>query len=198
MNPIGQAASQVGDEHLSRIGIAPSNSPAWRQFRIGINRGPGPGISRVTLFGDLRRDPFLLAIAKRPHLITLHPLRPKVSERGILEFRTNCTKLHKELVDVPSDPLYNFVEMTILFVPQSVVWPYGRRPGRERNILDLNTNAFRIVQSLTGDHEPSTRSEAARAAGRRGVPARAKILSPERRKEIALIANVSRWKDKGN
>jgi hypothetical protein len=59
--------------------------------------------------------------------------------------------------------------------------------------MDLNRSAFRIVQSLTGEKRANPRSESARAAGRRGGPARAHVLPPERRKEIAKAANRVRW-----
>jgi hypothetical protein len=59
--------------------------------------------------------------------------------------------------------------------------------------MDLNKNAFRIVQSLSGEKKVDPRSEGARAAGRRGGPARAHVLSPERRREIAKAANRARW-----
>jgi hypothetical protein len=41
----------------------------------------------------------LLGINERPAFINLHPLRPEIAEGGILELRTNCTKLHEEFVD---------------------------------------------------------------------------------------------------
>ena len=58
--------------------------------------------------------------------------------------------------------------------------------------MDLNQNAFRIVQAVTESKE-STRSIAARSAGKKGGPARALKLSPERRREIAINANKARW-----
>ena len=58
--------------------------------------------------------------------------------------------------------------------------------------MDLNKNAFRIVQSLTGEKAVS-RFTAARNGGKRGGPARAKALSPERRREIAKTASRARW-----
>ena len=59
--------------------------------------------------------------------------------------------------------------------------------------MDLNRNAFRIVHSLTEENPESSRSAAARSGGKRGGPARAKVLSPERRKEIAENASRARW-----
>ena len=63
--------------------------------------------------------------------------------------------------------------------------------------MDLNRNAFRIVQYLTDENPGGSRVATARLAGKVGGPARAKSLSPERRREIAIVANVARWKDKG-
>jgi hypothetical protein len=62
--------------------------------------------------------------------------------------------------------------------------------------MDLNTTAFAIVQKLSGQKPVSPRSSAARKAGVVGGVARAKVLTPERRKEIAAKANRTRWKDR--
>lgn len=62
--------------------------------------------------------------------------------------------------------------------------------------MDLNANAFRIVQQLTTETKGNKKSMAGRAGGTVGGPARALKLSPEKRKEIALKANRARWKRK--
>jgi len=62
--------------------------------------------------------------------------------------------------------------------------------------MDLNTSAFRIVQHLTTENKEDNRSNAARAGGRIGGPARALKLTPERRIQIAIKANKARWKKK--
>jgi len=64
--------------------------------------------------------------------------------------------------------------------------------------MDLNKTAFRIVQSLTDtDQGPGREIRTKRSsAGRRGGSARAKVLSPERRKEIAAKAIETRWRDR--
>lgn len=60
--------------------------------------------------------------------------------------------------------------------------------------MDLNSNAFRIVQTLTEKKKQDRpRALAARSAGKLGGPARAKRLSAEQRHEIALKANRARW-----
>jgi len=61
--------------------------------------------------------------------------------------------------------------------------------------VDLNRNAHRIVAALT-DEKPKSGKETGRSGGMIGGRARAKVLSPERRKEIAVMANVARWKNK--
>jgi len=63
--------------------------------------------------------------------------------------------------------------------------------------VDLNRNAHRIVAALT-DEKPKSSKETGRSGGVVGGPARAKVLSPERRKEIAVIASLSRWRNKEN
>jgi hypothetical protein len=59
--------------------------------------------------------------------------------------------------------------------------------------MDLNVNAFRIVNTITSENKDDKRSSAARAGGVVGGPARAKKLTPERRKAIAAKANQARW-----
>jgi hypothetical protein len=59
--------------------------------------------------------------------------------------------------------------------------------------MDLNRNAFRIVQSLTEEKKPNPRSVVARAAGKLGGPARAKRLTSVERREIATKASLARW-----
>jgi hypothetical protein len=60
--------------------------------------------------------------------------------------------------------------------------------------MDLNANAFRIVQSLTAEKKDDKRASAARIAGRRGGPARAAKLTAEQRKNISIKANQARWR----
>lgn len=60
--------------------------------------------------------------------------------------------------------------------------------------MDLNVTAFRIVKSLTTETKDDKRISAARAGGAVGGPARAKKLTAEQRREIALKANRARWK----
>jgi hypothetical protein len=62
--------------------------------------------------------------------------------------------------------------------------------------MDLNVNAFRIVKSLTTENKDDKRSSAAAAGGAVGGPARARKLTAERRREIAVKANRARWKRK--
>jgi hypothetical protein len=59
--------------------------------------------------------------------------------------------------------------------------------------VDLNVSAFRIVQQLSTENKEDKRSSSARIAGKSGGPARARKLTPARRKEIAMKANEARW-----
>jgi hypothetical protein len=75
-----------------------------------------------------------------------------------------------------------------------------KHPRRPR---DLNQWAKRMVDIATGevsDREPTPEERgvdpAASAMGKRGGPARAASLSPERRAEIAKKAASSRWKNR--
>jgi hypothetical protein len=66
----------------------------------------------------------------------------------------------------------------------------------ERRIatMDLNRNAFRIVDSLTSEKtEVSKNVMASKAGGLIGGPARAARLSPAQRKAIAVKASAVRW-----
>ena len=68
----------------------------------------------------------------------------------------------------------------------------------KRSSKDLNQTAFSIVQQVTA--EPPVKNPAAVALGRlgglKGGKARAKALSPEKRKEIAQKAAQKRWREK--
>ena len=60
--------------------------------------------------------------------------------------------------------------------------------------MDINTNAFRIVSSLTDENKgENRRSSNAKSAGKLGGVARAKSLPRERQREIAVNAIRSRW-----
>lgn len=60
--------------------------------------------------------------------------------------------------------------------------------------MDLNSNAFRIVSSLTSENDGLKRKKAAsRSGGLIGGVSRAAALSAEKRKEIAVNANAVRW-----
>ena len=71
------------------------------------------------------------------------------------------------------------------------------RPKRPR---DTNQLAKHIVDVATGESETTLEvppaNEFARAGGLKGGKARAKALTPERRKEIAERAANARWKVK--
>jgi len=80
----------------------------------------------------------------------------------------------------------------------------SKKPKRPR---DLNQLAYQIVQEATGQAEPPISEEpedpiraAAAALGRlggsKGGVARARKLTPARRREIARKAAMSRWKKK--
>lgn len=69
-----------------------------------------------------------------------------------------------------------------------------KTPKRPR---DPNQLAKAIVDIATGGPdapEPSMTVKRARSGGEKGGPARAKILTPQQRSEIASIAAQARWK----
>lgn len=70
----------------------------------------------------------------------------------------------------------------------------SKTPKRPR---DPNQLAKFIVDTATGDvSEPAETANVVRArkAGSKGGPARARVLTPEQRSEIAHLAAEARWK----
>lgn len=61
--------------------------------------------------------------------------------------------------------------------------------------MDVNMQAFRIVEKATSEREPDdAKKTSSRKGGLKGGPARARSISPERRTEIAKRASSARWK----
>ena len=74
----------------------------------------------------------------------------------------------------------------------------NKSENRGKGHKDLNTLAFDVVQMATGQVEkPAEKNPAAVSLGRlgglKGGKARAKKLTPERRREIAKKAAKQRW-----
>jgi hypothetical protein len=75
---------------------------------------------------------------------------------------------------------------------------------RKKKEHDFAVNAFRVVQEATGQVEPEPpkpRKEydykaLGRKGGLKGGKARAEKLTPEQRREIAILAANARWKKK--
>jgi hypothetical protein len=73
-----------------------------------------------------------------------------------------------------------------------------RGPRGEKRPADVVGNAVHVMKILTGEIEESTeiddgKDPAAKALGKKGGAARAKALTPERRREIAKKAAAKRW-----
>jgi len=73
-----------------------------------------------------------------------------------------------------------------------------RGPRGEKRPRDVVGNAVHVMKILTGEIEESTeiddgKDPAAKALGKKGGAARAKALTPERRREIAKKAAAKRW-----
>ena len=61
--------------------------------------------------------------------------------------------------------------------------------------MDVNVLAFRVVQKATEDTLPtSAKAASSRKGGIKGGLARARILTKERREEIARVASEARWR----
>ena len=74
-----------------------------------------------------------------------------------------------------------------------------KTPKGHKRPADVVSNAVHVMKIATGEIEESGttedgRSRAAVELGRKGGAARAKTLSPERRKVIAKAAAKARWK----
>ena len=70
-----------------------------------------------------------------------------------------------------------------------------RGPKGEKRPADVIGNAVHVMRIATGEIEeiPDTGKEYARKGGLIGGKARARVLSPKRRKEIARKAAQRRW-----
>jgi hypothetical protein len=72
-------------------------------------------------------------------------------------------------------------------------------PRGQKRPADVVGNAVRVMQILTGEADEDetapevVKDEHAQAMGRKGGPARAKSMTPERRAEIARAAAAKRW-----
>jgi hypothetical protein len=84
-------------------------------------------------------------------------------------------------------------------VARLALFPMPRGPKGERRPADVNARAVLIAKIATGEvddaPEDDGKDPAAKALGRKGGHARAKNMTPERRKEIATRAAKSRWKE---
>lgn len=69
----------------------------------------------------------------------------------------------------------------------------GRFPKRPRDPNQLAKMIVDIATGESGEQADSPTSDRARKAGVVGGPARARVLSPERRKQIASKAALARW-----
>ena len=72
-------------------------------------------------------------------------------------------------------------------------------PKGEKRPADVIGAAVKVMKIATGEIEEDVdddgKDKAAQALGRKGGKARAQVLSPKRRKEIAKKAAKARWKD---
>ena len=71
-------------------------------------------------------------------------------------------------------------------------------PKGQKRPADVTSNAVHVMRIATGEIEEGApagagKDPAAKALGAKGVAARARNMSPERRVEIAKAAAASRW-----
>lgn len=72
------------------------------------------------------------------------------------------------------------------------VWYLPAMPKRSSNGKDVNRMAYGIAAAVTSGKNPAAVA-LGRLGGKKGGDARAKALSPERRREIAVKAARARW-----
>ena len=71
---------------------------------------------------------------------------------------------------------------------------HDQRLTNERFSMDMNLQAFRLVQEATREVSPDrAKLASARKGGLKGGTARARSITPERRVEIAKKASAARW-----
>jgi hypothetical protein len=77
----------------------------------------------------------------------------------------------------------------------------ARGPRGEKRPADVIGNAVKVMRIATGEEEDDREDAPAltpgQALGKLGGAARAKALTPEKRKEIAQKAAAGRWKVRG-
>lgn len=73
--------------------------------------------------------------------------------------------------------------------------PYKRPRTQGEDHMDINVQAFSLVRKATEESSPEDkrRRAASRRGGLVGGQRRAKVLSPEKRTEIAQKASRARW-----
>lgn len=69
-------------------------------------------------------------------------------------------------------------------------------PNGEKRPSDVIANAVHVAKIATGEIEEEYVDQAKRAGARKGGKARASILTPEQRREIAKKAAAARWRDR--
>jgi hypothetical protein len=67
-------------------------------------------------------------------------------------------------------------------------------PKGEKRPADVIGNAVHIMRIATGQVEEAVDHPGQRLGGKKGARARARILTPEQRSEIARAAAAARWK----
>ena len=72
-----------------------------------------------------------------------------------------------------------------------------KNPARPKRPRDPNALAKAVVDIAVGDAEDVLPQKDARKGGLKGGKARARVLTPEQRSEIARAAASARWKKDG-
>lgn len=70
----------------------------------------------------------------------------------------------------------------------------GKGPKGERRPADINKRAMKIMQIATGDDADPKKPPRGQPGGKAGGKARAEVLLPKQRAEIARKAAESRWR----
>jgi hypothetical protein len=70
----------------------------------------------------------------------------------------------------------------------------ARGPKGEKRKADVIGNAVLVMRIATGQVEETADHPGQRRGGKKGGSARARVLTPEQRSEIARAAAAARWK----
>lgn len=86
LDAIGEALRKIVNEGFGGLTVAPANVPRRNEFRIGIDRRPGPHVASIGRRFLRPRHVLLLAMDEGPDFIDLNALGGEIAEHAVLLF----------------------------------------------------------------------------------------------------------------